>query len=235
MNQNEITALEGLIFLSGSSGITIGELITILKTDQISIEVAILDLNDKYIDANHAFKIDYTAQSYKMVTLEKQAKYYQKYAQMETNDKLAAAALETLAIVAYNQPITRFDIEDKRGVVVSHYLKLLTDRDLIKVVAKSDELGRPNLYATTTNFLNFLGINHVDELPPLSDFIYEINNLGEDGLFDDTEDFKKIKDRLLMSENIVERFETPEIDIIEDVIIKDLILHQPADEAEDET
>lgn len=225
MTKEEKIALEGLIFLSGANGITIGELISLLNADQMSIEAAIYDLNTRLKENDSAVQITQTAQTYKLVTKSEQAAYYQRYAEMEYNDKLSNSAMETLAIIAYNQPITRFDIEEKRGVMVSHNLKLLVDRELVKVAGKAHELGRPNLYATTSEFLDFLGINSLDELPSLNDFIYELNNLEEDSLFNDVDDFKQIRERLMHSENIIEKFEQSDFDEIDTIKVPQIHLH----------
>ena len=122
----------------------ISELISILSIDQMSIENEITNLNEEYYRNEHAFKIIETAQTYKLVTTSDNAEIYQKYAELEFNDHLSNSALETLTIIAYNQPITRFDIEEKRGVMASHNLKILMTRDLIKVTledaAAADDL-----------------------------------------------------------------------------------------------
>ena len=194
---------EGLLFLSGSNGITIGELIKLLSTDQDSIEKTIAQLNATYSKNNHAFHIISTASTYKLVTLGCDDDIYKQYADMELNDKITPATMETLAIIAYNQPISRFNIEETRGAGASYHIRSLIDKDLVKIVGKSKEIGKPNIYGTTTSFLDYIGINSLDNLPSLKDFIYEIQNSNEDKLFDEVDDFKEIRKRMIQSKNIV--------------------------------
>ncbi len=233
-NVNYTNVIEGLLFLSGNNGITIGELISITNLDQLSIESKIEDLIKLYKKNDNAFTIIETAQTYKMTTTNENTEFYTKYAEISFNDKLSASALETLAIIAYNQPITRFDVEEKRGVAAGHHLKMLQSRELIKVVGKSKEIGRPNLYGTTTEFLDFLGLNSLQELPELSQFEMIVNE-AELELFKDVEDFKEIKKRLLTSENIVKVQEDIEIENIDDIVVPSVKLHQdePEESSED--
>lgn len=229
MNTNIRKIIEGLLFIAGSNGITIGELITIVNIDQLTLEKEINNLRKLYVKNDNCFSIIETAQTYKLTTTSDNNLYFQRYAEIEFNDKLSQSALETLAIVAYNQPITRFEVEEKRGVMVGHNLKNLQSRDLIKIIGKSKEIGRPNLYGTTTEFLDFLGINSLENLPKLSQFEFNMDEKDGD-LFNDVEDFKEIKKRLLTSENIVEIQPDIEIDDIDAIKIKPVQLHMDEDE-----
>ncbi len=229
MNDNIKQIIEGILFLSGSNGITIGELVSIINIDQMTIEQNINDLKKDFENRDSALTIIQTVQTYKMSTTAKNTSYYQKYTEQVFNDKLSSSALETLSIIAYNQPITRFDIEEKRGVGVGHNLKLLQVRDLIKVIGKSKEIGHPHLYGTTTNFLDFLGLNSLEQLPPLSTFKLEADN-NELEIFSSVEDFKEIKKRLLTSDNIIEVDTTSIEDNIDNIEIKDITLELPKEE-----
>lgn len=234
--KNEVNysqVIEGLIFISGNNGITMGELVSITNLDQDRIQNYVSLLIKAYTKNNHAFTIIETAQTFKMTTTNENTEYYTKFAEISYNDKLSPSALETLAIVAYNQPITRFEIEEKRGVAAGHHLKLLQSRELIKVVGKSKEIGRPNLYGTTTEFLDFLGLNSLEDLPPLSQFKMIVNDAQLE-LFKDVEDFKEIKKRLLTSENIVKVYEDIEIDDIDSIEIPKLKLHMDEEENNEE-
>ncbi len=230
---NYMQVIEGLIFISGNNGITMGELISITKLEQKKIEKHVQKLIVSYAENKNAFTIIETAQTYKMTTTNDNTEFYTKFAEISFNDKLSPSALETLAIVAYNQPITRFEVEEKRGVAAGHHLKLLQSRELVKVVGKSKEIGRPNLYGTTTEFLDFLGLNSLEDLPPLSQFTMIVND-AELELFKDVEDFKEIKKRLLTSENIVKVQEDIEIEDVEDIKIPSVKLHMDEEENEEE-
>ena len=232
-NNNNIQIIEGLLFLSGSNGITIGELITILNVDQMTIENAVVDLREKLYRHDSALTVIETAQTYKLVTTNKNGEFYKQYAELEFNDKLSNSALETLAIIAYNQPITRFDIEDKRGVMASHHIKTLVSKDLVKISGKSTEIGRPNIYSTTSQFLDYLGINSLEELPSLEQFKLEISIDDETDLFSEVDDFKEIKKRLLTSSNIVKIDEELELDDIDAIEVNDLITSMHKEEETD--
>ncbi len=226
---NKVQAMEGLLFLSGDKGITIGELIMILNLSEDEIVKGIESLKQRYLDTNSAITIIETAKNYKLVTTKDNYEYYQQYANMEHNDRLSTSALETLAIIAYNQPVTRFMVEETRGVMTSHHFKTLINRDLIKVVGKSDEVGKPNLYGTTSEFLDFLGINSLEELPPLSSFSID-TSIDSSDLFSDEDDFKVIRKRLLSDDNFIKEMEEHDFSEIDSIEVNDLIIPKSEEE-----
>ena len=231
MNKNIKQAIEGLMFLSGNKGVTVGELIMILNVSEDQIVEQISHLKEELYENGSALTIIETAKNYKLVTTKDNYDYYQQYANMEFTDKLSTSALETLAIIAYNQPATRYSVEETRGVMTGHHFKTLLNKDLIKVIGKSEDIGKPNLYGTTSEFLNFLGINELEELPPLANFKLEIENNKED-LFSDIDDFKEIRKRLINSENIVK--EIPELDLseIDEIKVNDIKVSTKEEEVE---
>ena len=93
-----------------------------------------------------------------------------KYYDTRKKSRLSTQALETLAIIAYKQPITRVEIESIRGVQVSHIIKVLLENKLIRFMGKKDAPGRPMLYGTTDNFLKYFGLLNIKDLPPISEF-----------------------------------------------------------------
>lgn len=226
---NKVQAIEGLLFLSGDKGITIGELIMILNLSEDEIVNGIEELKQRYVDTNSAITIIETAKNYKLVTTKDNYEYYQQYANMEFNDRLSTSALETLAIISYNQPVTRFMVEETRGVMTSHHFKTLINRDLIKVVGKSDEVGKPNLYGTTPEFLDFLGINSLEELPPLSSFSID-TSVDSSDLFSDEDDFKAIRKRLLSNDNFIKEMDEHDFSEIDNIEVNDLIIPKSEDE-----
>lgn len=226
---NKVQAMEGLLFLSGDKGITIGELIMILNLSEDEIVKGIESLKQRYLDTNSAITIIETAKNYKLVTTKDNYEYYQQYANMEHNDRLSTSALETLAIIAYNQPVTRFMVEETRGVMTSHHFKTLINRDLIKVIGKSDEVGKPNLYGTTSEFLDFLGINSLEELPPLSSFSID-TSIDSSDLFSDEDDFKVIRKRLLSDDNFIKEMEEHDFSEIDSIEVNDLIIPKSEEE-----
>ena len=104
----------------------------------------------------------------KMTTREEHKNYYQKLASIEDETFLSQGALETLAIIAYNGPITRVAIDEIRGVNTSYLIRKLLDREFIKDVGRSDSPGRPTLYEVNTKFLDYFGLSSLDELPKIN-------------------------------------------------------------------
>lgn len=229
---NKLQALEGLLFLSGDKGITTGELIMLLNVSEEEVGSLIDELTNRYAQSNSALTIIETAKNYKIVTTKDNYEVYQQYANMEFNDRLSTSALETLAIIAYNQPVTRFMVEETRGVMTTHHFKTLLNKDLIKVVGKSDEVGKPNLYGTTPEFLDFLGINSLDELPPLNTYILD-DNLNQDELFGEEEDFKAIRKRLLSEDNFINDYDEQDFSAIDEIEVKDVIIPRAESQLEE--
>jgi segregation and condensation protein B len=92
---------------------------------------------------------------------------------------LSQSGLETLAIIAYRQPITKLEVEQIRGVNCDYSIQRLLEKDLIKIIGKAESIGKPLLYATSEQFMNHFGINSVKDLPQLKDIINEENTIGE--------------------------------------------------------
>lgn len=215
---NNIPIIEGLLFLSGDKGLTHGELVTYIGLDPLSIEKLIDELKQKYEnDPDCAFTIVFTAQSFKLATKPQFADRFEVYANSEYNDVIPKSSLETLAIICYNQPITKFDIEQIKGVSPSHTVSVLLERNLIEVVGRSPEIGRPKLYAITDVALDYLGINTTDDLPALKDYKLAFDENQSD-LFNSEIDFKEIRKRLLTDlefEQSVLELEEVDIDVPE--------------------
>ena len=94
--------------------------------------------------------------------------YYKKLFENENESLLSQAALETLAIIAYNQPITRVEVDEYRGVNTLHMVRRLINKGLVEVKGKSSMPGKPNLYGTTREFLDYFGINRIEDLPEIT-------------------------------------------------------------------
>lgn len=179
--------IEGVLFLSGDKGVSIAELILITNLDQMTLEEEIQNLNIKYQnDKTSIFTIISTSNTYKLVTKKEYFKYLEKYSLLNTSNKLSQSALETLAIIAYKQPITKFEIEKTKGLNVSHTLHTLIDKNLVYISGKSKEISNPNIYSTTDKFLDYIGINSLENLPNLDKFKVsdDPNNLFVDNTFD---------------------------------------------------
>lgn len=129
------------------------------------IREIIEDLKKEYEREKRSFQIAEIAQGFQICTLPIYASYLKKITRREKEEKLSSAALETLSLVAYRQPATRADIEIIRGVEVGGILKLLIERNLIKVAGRKKSLGRPLLYRTTSSFLQYFGLRSLQDLP----------------------------------------------------------------------
>ncbi len=173
-------ALEGVLFVVGNEGISIERLENILDMEKEKINYLISTLKEEYSKSNRGIDIEFLAGRYKLVTKKEHKEYYEKLVEVEKNDELSNSALETLAVIAYNSPATRGYIDEIRGVDSVYQLKKLLYRNLIKEVGRSELPGRPILYSVTDEFLDYLGLSSIDQLPKLE----EINHSNEDTISD---------------------------------------------------
>lgn len=127
-------------------------------------------LNEKYQQNNNAFRIEQIAGGYQMQTLPAYSLWLKKLIRVRSDNKLTPATLETLAIIAYKQPIIRADIESIRGVAVGDIVRNLMDKGLVKITGRAEILGRPMLYGTTKKFLEVFGLNSLKDLPKIEEF-----------------------------------------------------------------
>lgn len=159
--------IEGLLFVSGDDGLTLLELTEILESDKEEIKSAIQQLYNDYESSDRGIRLEYLGNHYKLTTKAEHKDYYKKLVDEEQNSTLSQSALETLAIIAYNEPITRIDIDNIRGVNSSYVIRKLLIKGLIEEVGRSDSAGRPRLYGVTTRFLDYFGLGTIDELPKI--------------------------------------------------------------------
>ena len=164
-----IGALEGILFVVGEEGITSNKLMEILDVNLEELNGLINVLTKRYEGIEHGITITKFGDKYKLVTKKEHKKYYQKLVNNEYDGTLSQAALETLAIIAYNYPITRGMVEEIRGVNSDYQIRKLLALDLIKEVGKSDLPGRPNLYGITDGFLDYFGLSKIEDLPKLEE------------------------------------------------------------------
>lgn len=160
-------AIEGLLFLKGSDGLTISELCKILDAPMEEVKASIKELYQDYQSPERGIQLELLGQHFKLTTKKEHKEYYKKIAQEEENSSLSQSALETLAIIAYNEPITRVEIDEIRGINSSYVLRKLMIKNLIQEVGKSDLPGRPRQYGVTNAFLDYFGLGGIDELPKI--------------------------------------------------------------------
>jgi len=137
--------------------------------DTRTVRRLVEQLRQDYDDQGRAFSVEEIANGYQLLTRADFQPWVSKLRQRQQEDTLSQAALETLAIVAYKQPVTRAQIEDIRGVQSGYILRSLIERSLVRVAGRSEELGRPLLYGTTEAFLETFGLASLDALPKLQE------------------------------------------------------------------
>jgi segregation and condensation protein B len=136
-----------------------------MLADAAEARTLIDQLNVAYDQSRSAYRIERVATGYQMLTRPKFAPWLDKLHERQARLKLSAPAMETLAIVAYRQPITRADVEAVRGVASTEMLKQLMERGLVRITGEDDSLGRPYLYGTTRQFLELFGLRNTADLP----------------------------------------------------------------------
>lgn len=165
--------VEGLLFVVGEEGLTLNQLVDILDVDLETVRKILATLKDKYEKDDSGIRINFLGNTFKLTTKKEHKEYFKKLIENPDTNVLTQAALETLAIIAYNQPMTRSDVNDIRGVDSSQMMRKLVAKGFIKEVGRSDAPGRPILYKTTSEFLDYFGLSTVDDLPKFEDFVSE--------------------------------------------------------------
>ncbi|BAV58855.1 SMC-Scp complex subunit ScpB [Candidatus Endomicrobiellum trichonymphae] len=163
--------LEALLFVS-EKPLSLRELKELIKTDYAdidNIENILNELKEKYANLNKPYEIKFVADGWTFATKPQYSLWIKKLFKEKSVLKLSPAALETLAIIAYKQPITRAEIDEIRGIESSGVIDTLLDRKLVKVAGRKEALGKPLLYDTTQDFLKHLGLAHLSELPLIED------------------------------------------------------------------
>jgi segregation and condensation protein B len=166
------SAIEALLFLSGEV-MTAASLKDVLEVTESETRRLVGELVAEYRERNSGVLIVEIAHGYQMVTNPEYAEWIKKFRSTHTSNKLSMPALETLAIVAYKQPIIRAEIEQIRGVNSDSAIKTLYEKRLIKIMGRKEAPGRPFLYGTTREFLQYFGLKDLTELPALKDLVRE--------------------------------------------------------------
>lgn len=162
-------AIEGLLFVSGDEGIEVNQLAKILEADRSSILDCLEEMVQEFKQQDRGIQIVEVAGHYLLTTLPRHASIFEKLAQTPAHSTLSQASLETLAIIAYRQPITRAEIEQIRGVKTDRPIQTLMNKSLIKETGRKEGLGRPILFGTTREFLEYFGLSSLEDLPPMSE------------------------------------------------------------------
>ncbi len=169
-NKKIKSILESLLFIN-EKPIEITELAQVIGTGRKDIETALEAVRQEYSQRNSGICLIKIAGGYQMCSAPDNETWVRKMYQERNKQKLSTASLETLAIVAYKQPVTRVEIEAIRGVNVDNMVRKLSELGLIKIAGRKDVVGKPFLYITTRNFLEYFGINSLKDLPKLEEFV----------------------------------------------------------------
>jgi segregation and condensation protein B len=176
--------LESLLFAAGDEGLSLKQIASVLEVEEVMAYEIVTELEKDYgKDDNRGISIVQLAGVYQLATKKEHAIYLKKLVESPGASHLSQAALETLAIIAYKQPITRAEVEEIRGVKTERPLHTLSSRALIKEVGRAEGTGRAILYGTTKEFLDYFGLKTIKELPPLPD------KIDEDEMQDDADLF----------------------------------------------
>lgn len=172
---------EGLLFIAGDQGLSLQQLSRALGVPQAVVREVIDDLKKDYEKETRGIDLIETAGTYRLATKHFVAPYIQKATASTESKTLSQAALETLAIIAYKQPITKAEIEEIRGVRTDRSLATLSEYGLVEEKGRSEGAGRPILYGTTDVFLDHFGLRTIADLPPLAEVDRE--SLAQESLF----------------------------------------------------
>lgn len=163
--------LEGLLYVTGDDGLTLKEVMSILNITEEEAKELVYKLKTSYESENRGLRLNYLGNTFKLTTKQEHKDYYEKLLQNENTHTLSQAALEVLAIIAYNEPITRSVVDEMRGVDSIYVIRKLLAKGLIKEAGKSDAPGHPILYKTTDDFLDYFGLSSKDDLPKIDDIV----------------------------------------------------------------
>ena len=183
--QNLLLHIEALIFASDQP-VKIQEIIHCLEAytgesfDRKTVANLIVSLQQKYHAPQFAFSVEQIAGGYTFLTKEPYQPILHTLLKQKSKKKLSKAALETLAIIAYKQPIVKSEIEKIRGVSVDYSIKKLLEKELIYIKGRSQDVGRPLLYGTSDKFMHHFGLNSMKDLPKLKEFAVEENQIGNE-------------------------------------------------------
>lgn len=196
---NYLAAMQALLYVAGDDGMTIEELSYVLEIDKAATRQWLEQLQQQLQEDSSGLELLNTAQRYKLVTKAAYKSYLEKYAVSPYSTQLSSASLETLAIIAYKQPVTRLEVESIRGVQCSGAIQKLLLRDLIEEAGRLDSPGRPKLYRTTTYFMDYFGLETLDQLPDAAN-LFNLEQEESQQLFRDNQDLFTELEQLTLEE-----------------------------------
>ena len=172
--------LEGLLFVVGEDGLTLEQIEEVLNITEDEAKALIMELKKDYEDETRGLRINFLGNRFKITTKFEHKEYYQKLLENPETNTLSQAALETLAIIAYNEPITRVQVDAIRGVSSAPIIRRLVAKGFVKESGRSELPGRPILYETTNEFLDYFGLSSTNDLPNIEEIIKEDEEVQEE-------------------------------------------------------
>jgi len=178
-----ILPIEALCFVSENS-VKVKDIVVALenalgfKTDEEVVHEALDQITEKYKDDKYPFELTAISDGYRFLTKQAYHKIISSYLNVKSKRRLSSAAMETLSIIAYKQPITKSQIEDIRGVSCDYSIQKLLEKELITILGRSEAVGRPLLYGTSQFFMDYFGLKSINELPQLKEVVPQDNQIG---------------------------------------------------------
>ena len=169
MQDSEIRKIIEALLFASPEPLTQAKVNSIFNSDTPNLKEVVLTLNEQYVHDDRAFEINQVAGGYQLVSRQEYEHFIRKMLSKSGRLALSSAALDSLAIIAYKQPIGRYEVEAIRGVDSSGVLKTLLNRNLIKIKGRDSGPGRPLLYQTTAKFLEHFGLNRLSDMPKLKE------------------------------------------------------------------
>ena len=163
--QEKTEIIEAMLFAAGYP-VEISKIAEILTVSDGEVKEIVYDLHREYEESGRGIQLVFVEDSCQLCTKEKYEGYVRKVLGIRQSGKLSNSCLEVLAVIAYNQPITKAIIDDIRGVDSGYAIGVLTEKNLIESKGRLDAIGKPNLYGTTEDFLRVFGLSSLDDLPP---------------------------------------------------------------------
>lgn len=160
--------LEGLLFVVGDEGLSLEQINEILNLNKEDTKTLVSSLRETYENDSRGIRLTFLGNKFKLATKKEHQEFYQKLIERPDSNQLTPTALECLAIVAYNEPITRVELDEIRGVSSREMLKKLVAKGLLKELGRSEQAGRPILYGITSQFCDYFGIASKEDLPEIN-------------------------------------------------------------------
>lgn len=179
---NHLAEIEGLLYVAGDEGIALAQIAQLIHLDEPAVRQLLEKLANRYRgNTESGLNLIQAEDIYKLVTKKEYATLLKTYFDGPVSTSISQAALEVLAIIVYRQPITRIEVDEVRGVQSSGAIQTLLARQLISEKGRKDAPGRPILYGTSTYFLDYFGLESLDELPPLEQLALDADVDGSEG------------------------------------------------------